>query len=64
MAKQGCDNNCATCNSANHAYCALLIAKSNQQILIDMQANMQGVSDVQLITPKQDGEREDPEDNN
>lgn len=61
MSKQGCDNNCATCNSANHAYCALLIAKSNQQMLIDMQAKMQGMSDVKLITPKQDGEIEVPD---
>lgn len=61
MSKQGCDNNCATCNSANHAYCALLIAKSNQQMLIDMQAKMQGMSDVQLITPMQEGEIEVPD---
>lgn len=61
MSKQGCDNNCATCNSANHAYCALLIAKSNQQMLIDMQAKMQGMSDVKLITPIQDGEIEVPD---
>lgn len=62
MTKQGCDNHCETCSSANHAYCAVMIAKSNQQMLIDMQAKMQGMSDVKLITPIQDGEIEVPED--
>ena len=63
MAKQGCDNHCETCSSANHAYCAVMIAKSNQQMLIEMQVKMQGMSNIQLITPKQDGEIEVPEDN-
>lgn len=62
MTKQGCDNHCETCSSANHAYCAVMIAKSNQQMLIDMQVKMQGMSNVQLITPNQDGEIEVPED--
>jgi hypothetical protein len=30
-------------------------------MLIDMQAKMQGMSDVKLITPKQDGEIEVPD---
>ncbi len=62
MNKQGCDNHCETCSSANHAYCAVMIAKSNQVMLIEMQVKMQGMSNVQLITPKQDGEIEVPED--
>lgn len=62
MTKQGCDNHCETCSSANHAYCAVMIAKSNQQMLIDMQVKMQGMGNVQLITPIQDGEIEVPED--
>lgn len=61
MAKQGCDNHCETCSSVNHAYCAVMIAKSNQQMLIDMQLKMQGMSNVQLITPIQDGEIEVPD---
>jgi hypothetical protein len=38
-----------------------MIAKSNQQMLIDMQVKMQGMSNVQLITPNQDGEIEVPD---
>lgn len=63
MAKQGCDNHCETCSSANHAYCAVMIAKSNQVTLMKMQEIVIGMKEVKVYMPKQDGETEVPENN-
>lgn len=63
MAKQGCDNHCETCSSANHAYCAVMIAKSNQQMLMKMQEIVVGMRETKVYMPIQEGEIEVPEDN-
>lgn len=63
MAKQGCDNNCTTCSSANHAYCALVIAKTNQSALVEIMAILQAMRETKIYTPIQEGEIEVPEDN-
>jgi hypothetical protein len=58
MSKQGCDNNCTTCSSANHAYCALVIAKTNQSALVEIMAILQAMRETKIYTPMQEGETE------
>lgn len=61
MAKQGCDNRCDTCSSANHAYCAVMIARSNQQMLMQIQEVVFSMREIKVYTPIQEGENKVPE---
>ena len=63
MSKQGCDNHCETCSSANHAFCSLMIAKNNQKALMEMYEIVQAMRETKVYMPIQEGEREVPEDN-
>lgn len=53
--KQGCDNHCETCNSANHAYCAVMIAKSNQAMLSKMYETIQAMRETKVYIPIREG---------
>ena len=64
MSKQGCDNHCETCNSANHAYCAIVIAKSNQQAITDMKAILEGMRETKVYAPIHKGADNTHDNNN
>lgn len=55
----GCTRECARCTSAQHSYCAVVMAQKNQELLLSILGAMAQPQD--LITPMQGGE-EDPAD--
>ena len=59
--KQGCDNHCETCNSANHAYCAVMIAKSNQKAIMEMYEIVQAMKETKVYVPIREGANNVPE---
>lgn len=57
----GCTGECSKCSSAQHSYCAVIIARKNQELLLGILGAMAQPKE-DLITPKQGGD-EDPDEN-
>jgi hypothetical protein len=55
MSKQGCDNHCETCNSANHAYCAVMLSKTNQKAIMEMRELLQAMRETKVYIPIREG---------
>lgn len=52
----GCTGDCSRCSSAQHSFCAVLIARKNQEILMAIASML--AQPQQLITPMQRGEED------
>lgn len=54
MAKQNCDKNCLTCGQEQRSYCAVQMAKANQELLMSLLQEVREMKDsgANLIAPQ------------